>query len=72
MKTIKNRIETLEERNGSKPILVLWGDWEDENICHIGGMRADETLPWPEAEERFGKTHDLICVHYVEEWRNDE
>ena len=71
MKTIKKRIETLEERNGPKPFLVLWGDWDNPDICHVEVENGDP-LPWASAKERFGQTHNLICVQYVEKWRNDE
>ena len=70
MKTINKRLDDLEERNGPKPILVLWGDWDDKTICHIGGMRSDETLPWEEAIERFSETNTLMCVNYVDDWRS--
>jgi len=69
MKTINKRIEDLENPQSDKPIMVLWGDWEDKTICHIGGMRSDETLLWEEAIEKFQEKHTLICVNYVDDWR---
>jgi len=69
MKTINKRVEALEERRAEKTILVLWGDWHDKTICHIGGMKAEETMPWEDAIARFQENHDLICVNYVDDWR---
>ena len=70
MKTINKRVEDLEERNqAAKPIVVLWGDWDDKTICHIGGMKADETMVWEDAIARFEDKHTLICVNYVDDWR---
>lgn len=69
MKTINKRIEDLETRTEAKPIMVLWGDWDDETICHVGGMMAEETMVWDEAIERYQKDNVLICVNYVDDWR---
>jgi hypothetical protein len=66
MKTINKRVEELEERHETKPIMVLWGDWDDKTICHIGGMKAAETMPWEDAIARFESNNTLICVNYVE------
>ena len=45
MKTIDRRIEDLEKPTSDNPVLVLWGDWDDKTICHIGGMKSEKTLP---------------------------
>lgn len=69
MKTINKRVEELETRHENKPILVLWGDWDNSEMCHVGGMLADETMPWEDAIERFEEKNTLICVNYVDDWR---
>jgi len=72
MNSINKRLDDLEERNqAAKPIMVLWGDWDDKTICHIGGMFGEETMPWEDAIERFESNHTLICVNYVEDWRSN-
>jgi hypothetical protein len=68
MKTIKTRVEDLEKRHETKPILVLWGDWNDETVCRAGDTQG-EPMPWEDAKERFGNDYFLICVKYVEDWR---
>lgn len=67
MKTINKRVEDLEENNATKPILVLWGDWNDADICRVGD--DGPVLAWEEAEERFGENNILIRVKYVDDWR---
>jgi len=64
VKNIAQRIEELEHGHAEKPIMVLWGDWDDETICHLGGARSGDTMPWAEAKERFEPNNTLICVKY--------
>jgi hypothetical protein len=67
MKTPKKRIEDLEDGQSPKPILILWGDWKDPDVCRVGDV--DPPLPWDEAEKRFGSENTLIRVKYVVEWK---
>jgi len=69
MKTIKGRVSDLENGIGPKPILILWGDVDDSTICRVGNAENADVLQWAEAEERFGHTHQLIAVRYVDDWR---
>ena len=71
MKTIKTRIEELENGVGPKPILVLWGDTQNPYICRVGNDENADVMLFAEAEERFGHTHQLIAVRYVDDWRRD-
>lgn len=68
MKTIKTRVEALERTKENKPILVLWGDLKDENICWV----RKNSFTWAEAEERFGNDYFLIRVQYVNDWRGND
>jgi len=68
MKTIKSRIEDLEKRHENKPIMVLWGDWNDENLCRVG----EDVFTWAEAKKRFENEHYLIFVQYVDDWRAND
>lgn len=70
MKTVKKRIEELENGVGPKPILILWGDEENPYICRVGD-EAGEVMLWAEAEEKFSQTNQLIAVRYVDDWRAD-
>ena len=71
MKTINKRLEDLEIGQTEKPILVLWGDWDNPDICRIGGMRSEETLLWSEAIERYQDDYVLFCVNWGD-GRNNE
>jgi len=68
VKTIDKRIEELEKRKNPTDILVLWGDYDNPDICRLG----DDVFTWAEAEQRFGKDYVLICVKYAEgDYEND-
>ena len=51
MKTINKRVEDLETGVGPKPIMILWGDMDDSNICRVDDV--GEALLWDAAIERF-------------------
>ena len=69
---INRRIEDLEKPGSDNPVLVLWGDWDNPDICRAGGMLSEETLPWDEAIERYQENYILMCVRYVDDWRKNE
>jgi len=70
MKTNKKRVEDLENgQSPLKPILILWGDWENKNICRVD--ESGPALAWDEAEKRFGSENILIRVKYVDDWKNE-
>jgi len=68
MKTINKRVEELENRGGAMPILVLWGDLDNPDICRVGDDNG-EIMAWAEAKKAHENTHTIICVRYVEDGR---
>jgi len=69
MKTINKRVEALENGVGSKPILVLWEDYENPDICRD---KDGEAFSWAEAEARYESEYTLICVRYVDDWHDEK
>jgi len=69
MKNIDKRIEELEKRKNPTDILVLWGDYDNPDICRVD----DEVFTWDAAKQRFGDDYVLMCVRYVEgdKYEND-
>jgi hypothetical protein len=68
MKTNKKRVEDLENgQSPLKPILILWGDENDDAICRVDD--DGPALAWAEAEEKFSEEYQLIAVRYVVEWK---
>jgi len=66
MKTIKTRVEALEERNETKAFLIVWEDLEKPGYWNVNG----ENITWPEVEERYSN-REIIKVVYVDDWRAD-
>jgi hypothetical protein len=48
-----------------KPILILWGDAENPDVCRVGDDGV--VLQWAEAEAQFGDEFTLICVQFVDD-----
>jgi hypothetical protein len=70
VKTINKRVEDLENgQSPLKPILILWGDENNDAICRVDD--AGQPLGWDNAIERFSQNHTVICVRYVDDWRAD-
>ena len=69
MKTINKRVEELENGHGPKPVLILWGDWDNPDICRAA--KVGEAMQWDAAIERFSSDHMVICVRYVDDWRKE-
>lgn len=79
-KTIKQRLDELENKRGQLPVMVFEQTWDNEDLFYPAGknyniMRKAEMvdkkdlLTRAEALELAGDTHDVIFIVYVKDWR---
>lgn len=68
--TIKGRLNDLENRNHTRPMIVIYQDWDDPNQWHPGGRDADP-MTRNEAEKKYSD-HTIIQVTHVNNWRGTD
>lgn len=69
-KTIKNRIEGLEQSNPDRPMIAIYQDWDDKNLWRPGNRKADP-MTWNEAEKKYSD-HVIFKVTHTENWRGQD
>lgn len=79
-KTIKQRLDELENKRGQLPVMVFEQTWDNPDLFYLAGknyniMPKAETidkkdlLTRAEALELAGDRFDTIFIVYVKDWR---
>lgn len=82
-KTLKTRLDELENRRGDLPIMVFEQTWDNPDLFYLAGknyniMQKKETvdkkdlMTRAQAEAMAGDTHNVIFIVYVKDWRGYE
>jgi len=64
MKTIRKRIEDLEECKPELPVLIAWEDLANPGLWIVKG----ESITEAEIEARYSN-REIVRVIYVDDWR---
>jgi hypothetical protein len=51
--TLKRRVTSLENKTPELPIMVLWGDWDNPDLCYTNSDREGEPITWQAAEGKY-------------------
>lgn len=69
MKSLKTRINDLENQHPERPIKAIFQDFDNPNLWHLDPRCYEsEALTWDEVEKRY-PDHDFIQVTYTDDWR---
>jgi len=79
-KTLKARLEDLENKRGDLPIMVFEQTWDNPDLFYLAkshnGIMPKQSeidkkdlLTRAQAEAMAGDTHDAIFIVYVKDWR---
>jgi hypothetical protein len=82
-KTLKTRIEDLENSRGDLPVMVFEQTWDDENLFylasksgHIMAKRNEidtkDLMTRAQAEAKAGDKHTPLFIVYVKDWRGSD
>ena len=71
VKTIKSRINDLENQNPKKPFKAVFRDWDNHDLWHDRPQTEGvESYTWDEIEARYSD-YDLLQVWYTTDWRDE-
>ena len=79
-KTLKTRIEDLENSRGDLPVMVFEQTWDDEDLFYLAGknyniMQKSEVVDKRDLMARdqalamAGNNHTPLFIVYVKDWR---
>ena len=82
-KTIKQRLDELENKRGQLPVMVFEQTWDNPDLFYLAGTEngimkkqsdidKKDLMTRAEAEAMAGDTHDAIFIVYVKDWRGYE
>lgn len=71
-KSIKSRINDLENKTPELPIMVLWGDWDDPDLFYTDSDRQGDPITWEAAEAKYSRDYQIIKVVYTQDWRPND
>jgi len=67
-KTIKARLNNLENHHPNQPYITLYSDWDNPELWHAGGPQKGAALPWHEITAKYPGCQ-FIRVVYTRQWR---
>ena len=79
-KTIKSRLENLENQRGDLPVMVFEQTWDDENLFYLANGKImakaedkdkKDLMTRTEAINKAGDNYTPLFVVYVKDWRGD-
>lgn len=82
-KTIKQRLDELENRRGNMPVMVFEQTWDNPDLFYLAGKNYNimqkreavdkkDLLTRAEALELAGDRFDTIFIVYVKDWRGSD
>ncbi len=81
-KTLKQRVDDLENPGGDLPVMVFEQTWDDENLFYLAGKRYNimqnaeavdkkDLMTRDQAIAKAGDKYRPLFIVYVKDWRGD-
>ena len=67
-RSIKTRLEALENKQPDKKFIAIFQDWDDPDLWHPGDRENDPIRGWENAEAQY-KDHVIFRVIYTDDWK---
>lgn len=64
VKSIKTRLESLENHNQEKPLKVIFQSWDNPALFYPDGPREGDPITWDQVLRDYSD-YDLIKVQYA-------